>query len=193
MSLPMFPRTRLWRRGRGRFPSDHGVALVEFALVLPFLLLVAFGMVDLGKAVSYWNDETHLANQAARYAAVNNCDACAPGQMINDYVANQAESEQLRNALTGQGGVGSLTIEFPETAVGGGPAPQNHCAGHSVKVIVSYRYPVMPFLSGIFGNGGTINITASSTMRLERDWVGDGSDKYDPAPGSASLDQCPTS
>ena len=66
MSLPKSPLHSLWRRGRGRFASERGVALIEFALVLPFLLLVVFGMVDLGKAVNYWNDETHLANQAAR-------------------------------------------------------------------------------------------------------------------------------
>jgi hypothetical protein len=28
-------------------------------------------MVDFGKAFNYWNDETHLANEAVRYAVVN--------------------------------------------------------------------------------------------------------------------------
>ena len=37
---------------------------MEFALVLPFLLLIIFAMVDMGKAISYWNDQTHLANEA---------------------------------------------------------------------------------------------------------------------------------
>src|SRR4051794_27742312 len=51
--------------------DERGVALVEFALVLPLILLLLFGMIDFGKAFNYWNDETHLANEAARYAVVN--------------------------------------------------------------------------------------------------------------------------
>ena len=51
--------------------SEAGVALVEFALVLPLLLLLLFGMLDFGKAFNYWIDETHLANEGARWAGVN--------------------------------------------------------------------------------------------------------------------------
>ena len=51
--------------------NEDGAALVEFVLVLPLLLLLLIGMLDLGKAFNYWIDETHLANEGARYAAVN--------------------------------------------------------------------------------------------------------------------------
>ena len=44
---------------------------MEFALVLPLLLLLVFGMLDFGKAYNYWNDATHLTAEGARYAAVN--------------------------------------------------------------------------------------------------------------------------
>lgn len=53
--------------------DDRGAALAELALVLPMLLLVLFGMLDFGKAFNEWLDETHLANDGARLAAVSYC------------------------------------------------------------------------------------------------------------------------
>ena len=51
--------------------------MIEFALVLPLLLLLLLGIVDFGTAFNYQNDEANLANQAIRYADVNACAACA--------------------------------------------------------------------------------------------------------------------
>src|ERR1700720_2211329 len=59
--------TRLFRSLR---ESEDGQAVVELALALPILLIVVLGIVDFGRAVNYWNDENHVANLAARYAAV---------------------------------------------------------------------------------------------------------------------------
>jgi Flp pilus assembly protein TadG len=203
---------RLRRCGRGRFGCERGVALVEFALVLPFLLLVVLGMVDLGKAVAYWNDQTHLAGQAARYAAVNTCAPCnAANQTINAYIPSQAESDELRKALllvpagTAQAGSGDgVFFKFTD------PGAQNHCTGDAVKVTVqtSYSLPFLghlPFIGGVFGLN-SMKISSSATSRLEQNW-GDsngayrpGVDKYfptDPAapsqpdPSNPSHDSCP--
>src|SRR5215211_6519497 len=64
-------RLRLRRHGRGYPSGEAGVALVEFALILPFLLLLVFGITDFGRAFFLRNDMTHLANETARYAVVN--------------------------------------------------------------------------------------------------------------------------
>ena len=40
---------------------EEGTALVEFALVLPVLLLLLLGVLDFGKAYNYWIDTTHLS------------------------------------------------------------------------------------------------------------------------------------
>jgi hypothetical protein len=47
--------------------------LVELALVLPLLLVVLLGMADFGKAMTEWIDQTHLAAEGARLAAVSYC------------------------------------------------------------------------------------------------------------------------
>src|SRR5271167_2477174 len=62
-------RTRVLRTVR---ESEDGQAVLELALCIPVLLIVVLGIVDFGRAVNYWNNETHLANLGARFAAVGN-------------------------------------------------------------------------------------------------------------------------
>ena len=70
---------RLSPIGRGR---DEGASLVEFAMLMPFLLLLVLGIVELGFFLGEWNEIKHGAHQGARLAAVddanllnNTCDA----------------------------------------------------------------------------------------------------------------------
>ena len=62
--------------GRSRCSSepDQGAAMVEFALVLPILLILLFGIIDFG--LYFYNDLqlTQAARDAARYASVHNID-----------------------------------------------------------------------------------------------------------------------
>ncbi|MGH7764769.1 MAG: TadE/TadG family type IV pilus assembly protein [Candidatus Dormibacteraceae bacterium] len=52
-------------RGRGRQRSQ---ALIEFALVSPVLLLLLFGIIDIGRAVFYYDTLNHAAREGARAA-----------------------------------------------------------------------------------------------------------------------------
>ena len=56
-----------------RLADPRGTSLVELGIVLPLVMVLLLGMLDFGKAFNDWIDETHLANQAARLAAVNYC------------------------------------------------------------------------------------------------------------------------
>ena len=55
----------LWRRGR-----ERGQALVEFALTIPLVLLLIFGLIDLGRAVYISNSLSEAARDGARYGSV---------------------------------------------------------------------------------------------------------------------------
>ena len=55
---------KVLRNGKGR----KGQGLVEFALVLPLLLLVLFGIVEFGRIFHAWLTIENAARQAARYA-----------------------------------------------------------------------------------------------------------------------------
>ena len=50
--------------------NECGAAMVEFAVVLPVLLLLVFGIIDLGRLVYAYNNLTLAVRQGARLAAV---------------------------------------------------------------------------------------------------------------------------
>jgi Flp pilus assembly protein TadG len=56
------------RRARAR---DRGANLVEFAIVMPFLLLLLLGIIEFGYFLAEFNDVRHGAREGARSAAVN--------------------------------------------------------------------------------------------------------------------------
>jgi len=51
-----------------RLRSQRSQALIEFALVSPVLLLLLFGVVDLGRAILYYDTLNHAAREGARAA-----------------------------------------------------------------------------------------------------------------------------
>lgn len=59
--------------------SEHGAAAVEFALVVPLLLIVLFAIVDLGWVFNQQLTVTAAAREGARYYAVHANEAGAQG------------------------------------------------------------------------------------------------------------------
>ncbi|HSP08157.1 MAG TPA: TadE family protein [Candidatus Dormibacteraeota bacterium] len=51
-----------------RFGGQRSQALIEFALISPVLLLLLFGIVDIGRAVFYYDTLNHAAREGARTA-----------------------------------------------------------------------------------------------------------------------------
>lgn len=51
-------------------PGERGAAAVEFALLLPLLLLVAFGIIDFGRALNAQITLTQAAREGARLEAL---------------------------------------------------------------------------------------------------------------------------
>jgi hypothetical protein len=135
--------------------GESGQALVEFALVLPLLLLLLFGLVDFGKAFNYWIDETHLANEGARWAAVNKNPG---GSSLQAYIQSQGDSPELRNG-------GTSWVPSPASVYICFPSGTSN-VGDPVRVIVSAGYNWMPFLGNRL-NATNVTITGTATMRLE--------------------------
>jgi Flp pilus assembly protein TadG len=142
--------------------DDSGQALVEFALVIPLLLLVLFAVLDFAKAFNYWIDETHLANETARWAVVNTNPAPG-GQTLQQWAVSQADSSELRNG--GSSAVPSaaqVCISFPTNSQTGTSGQ----VGDPVQVDVSVQYHWLPFLSDALGSP-SVTVTGNATMRLE--------------------------
>jgi Flp pilus assembly protein TadG len=179
-ACPRVPR-QLGGFRRLRLADERGVALVEFALVLPLVLVLLLGMIDVGKAVNYWNDETHLANEAARFAAVNK----NPGPLVtlNQSIKDQADSNELKNggpsiSLPGgaSGGV-SICIWFPNNTVTTDDPARDHEVGDPVQVVVKAQYNWLRFLLGRSIGANSV-LTATSTMRLEQPYTTGASAPY---------------
>jgi Flp pilus assembly protein TadG len=146
--------------------DESGVAMVEFALVVPILLVLLLGMLDFGKAFNYWIDETQLASSGARWAVVN----ASPGQCpdgttatsLQVYIQCQADTQELRN-----GGTNSVVnkarvcISFPPVS-----GHTNPLVGDPVRVRVSVDYTWLPLISQRINIAAT-TISGTSTMRLE--------------------------
>jgi Flp pilus assembly protein TadG len=137
--------------------DESGAVLIEFVLVLPLLLVLLFGMLDFGKAYNYWIDETHLAHEGVRFAAVNKNPG--PGATLQQSIREHADTTELKN-----GGSGSVPnalqvcIDFPNgTAQIGDP----------VRVRVTSTYSFLAVLTSRLGITNKVMV-ADSTMRLEQ-------------------------
>jgi Flp pilus assembly protein TadG len=128
--------------------EERGTSLVEFALVLPVLLLILFGVLDAGKAFNYANDQTHLAAEGARWAVVNSNPG---GGTLQQYILSQADTTELRSAA-------QVCITFPTNPDTGSSGQ----VGDPVTVTVKSDYDWIPFMPM-----APIQINRSATMRLE--------------------------
>jgi hypothetical protein len=148
--------------------------MVELALVLPILLLLVIGIMDVGKAFRYWLDETHLANQGARWVAVNR--QLSPD--LAGYLRSQAVNAELRSKSC-------ITLSFTDMN-GNGVAND---VGDAVTVQMRIRFPWMGFVERIGLSRPMVR--ASATMRLEaRPFNPDGSPRHPAGSWAGSPGAC---
>jgi Flp pilus assembly protein TadG len=127
--------------------------MVEFALVLPVLLLIVTGILWFGRALNYSQDETRMANVAARYAAVNQVPPGASGT-LGEWLRSQADTAELKEGTGDVEGPPKVCVEYP----GGGTG-----VGEPVKITVTATFKWMPLLNV----GASSDIQGSATMRIE--------------------------
>ena len=65
MHVRLFPVTRRLQAARTR-PAASGQTLVEFALVLPVLILLILAVIDFGRAAVDYNALAHAAREGAQ-------------------------------------------------------------------------------------------------------------------------------
>jgi hypothetical protein len=103
--------------------SDRGQDMMEFAITLPIIALLVFGIFDLGRVVYYFSVMQNSAREGARYGVVN------PRQS-NSVISRTKER--------------TLGIDPSELNV-----VVNYDCNH-VKVTISYTFdPMIPFFEDI--------------------------------------------
>lgn len=123
--------------------EEKGQALVESALVLPIILLLLLGMLELGRISNAYLVVIHAARHGARYAAVGATNA----EIISK--VHQA----------------SLPLN-PEAMLIAISPQQARQAGSDVRVIVSYPLQLITPLAGSFFPN-PLTVRGEITMRVE--------------------------
>ena len=80
--------------------DERGASLVEFALVLPLLVVLLFGIIEASWAFAQQNDVRHGAREGARLAAVDFGTVATIGQEVCDRMDVVYPSETPTVALT---------------------------------------------------------------------------------------------
>jgi len=135
--------------------DTRGTEVLEFAFVLPLVLFVLAGIIDMGFLFNNYEVVTNAAREGARVGAL-------PGWIDDDVKA------RVRTYVVGAGLKGDAvrTLVEPDVLDVGGHHVQ------SVKVVVSYdyNYLIVGALAGLFQGktlGSGVTLTASATMRKE--------------------------
>jgi Flp pilus assembly protein TadG len=120
----------------------RGQSIVELALMLPAILLLIVGVIDLGRVYFSYVGIVNAAREGARYGALMPTDLTG----IQYHVKQEASSLGLTNS--------NITK--------GCPNPSDTCArGGPIKVTVTHAFhPIMTTILGI----ETINLRASAQM-----------------------------
>jgi Flp pilus assembly protein TadG len=149
-----------WQARRSSATCDRGAAAVEFALLLPLLVLLVFGMIDFGRAINAQITITQAAREGARVLAL-------PGGTTVGSDGQPAYVDRAVAAGIGLGLTASSITDLPDTS----PSPETGCpsgagsTGDDAVVKVTYQFTFITPVGAIFGS--TKTLTAEGVMPCE--------------------------
>jgi Flp pilus assembly protein TadG len=124
--------------------NEKGQSLVEFALILPLVLLLLMGIVEFGVMINTYLKIENASREAARSGIVGSTDA-----EINTLVTSISpglDSSRLKTEVT--------------------PQQSSRKAGNTLTVRVSYEYRLtVPIISNLFNKA--ITLKSQTSMRIE--------------------------
>jgi len=168
--MRLFDLTRRYRRHH----RTRGQSLVEFALILPIMMVFLAAVLDLGR-VFYATISLNNAAREGAFQAAESPASFAQGQACNtatNLVTCRVQLEAKNSAVS----IAAADITMTCSASG---CPEQ--AGSQVTVAVTGQFRLLtPLLSIVFG-GQTIPMRAAATAQIE----------YLPTPNTATLPPAP--
>lgn len=125
--------------------NDHGAAAVEFALILPILLILVFGIIDFTRALNASVSATHAAREGVRVLA------------LGDEDSESAAHDRAQGAFDVSLASGGLQFDETETCDDG-----TDDAVLEVSASVDWITPLGGFVDGI---GDGISVRGVAEMR----------------------------
>ena len=129
-----------------RIKGQKGAAVVEFAFVLPLLMLILFGIIEFG--LLFYNKQvlTNASREGARAGI-----AYATATEIETIVENYCSNRLIRFD----------TDVDPNTTVAGAMGSY----GQDLTVVVTYEYTFLA--PGLLGFGPNMQLAAQTVMKME--------------------------
>ncbi|HEX5825769.1 MAG TPA: TadE family protein [Candidatus Limnocylindrales bacterium] len=133
---------------------SRGQALVEFALVLPVLILILMALFDFGRAILFYNTISEAARNGARVAIVNQtpADICTT-------VAGRAAAIGLPAACAPNATAVGVYLTTPS---GPGTCAAINCV-QTVRVTYQFR-AITPIIGNLIG---PLTLTTTSSVPVE--------------------------
>ena len=142
---------------RSRLASERGADLVEFALVLPLLLVVFGGIVDFGFMFQRYLVVSNAAREGARLASMPNYEVADVEARVNSYL----------DAGLGAGASSNAVV----AVTSGPPASGGAYTVFNVTVTFTEAYfilgPLVTLVGGNAGDFGDVQIQSTASMRAE--------------------------
>lgn len=147
-----------------RSSGDEGAVLVEFAIIVPVLFLIVFGIIEFGWGFGQYLDVRHGSREGARLAAVNYANPA-----INPPSAGATQTQEILSEVCDRmgGDVSGATVALSFDEAG-----QDAIGDRASIVMTSELDTLTGFLD--FALGG-VDLNDEISFRLERDatWTND--------------------
>ena len=149
------------------FQQQRGTAIVEFAIVLPLLLILIIGIVEFGFIFYDQAMVTNASREGARTGIVFNTDGNGNFSPVSDStIADRVETYLLDNLIS----LGDSTAQFsldPAPQRVPNPSTGQLSPGGTLTVTVRYPYTFLVLPRFVADVTGQINLTARTVMRFE--------------------------
>lgn len=135
-----------------RYLIPKGQDLVEYALLLPFMLMLIMGIFDLGRVTFLYSTITNISREGARYGVVHPCD--------NPGVIAAVKDKAI--------GIDPNDLNIPPPVWNPSDCIPDTPGSGTVTVSVSFDFlPLTPFIANILGGSSSVPLDATTTMYLE--------------------------
>jgi Flp pilus assembly protein TadG len=138
---------------------EKGASAVEFALVLPVLILILFGIIEFGFIIYDKAVITNASREGARTGIVYRVGVGGVPSAVSTDDITTTVVNYCMGALISLGGGPSV----PSTTVTGNCA----VAGSALTVAVSYPYSFLVLPNFVQGLSGAITLNATTVMNCE--------------------------
>jgi Flp pilus assembly protein TadG len=138
--------------------DQKGVSAIEFAIILPVLVVLIFGMIEFSVLLYDKAMLTNASREGARAGIVYSDPRPSDGE-IQTVVNNYCQDHLI---TFGAGSTVSTTVARAGSGSGG-----EEVAGDPLTVTVTYQYDFLVLPNLITSLTGGINLNATTVMRME--------------------------